>query len=67
MGMKKWWTVVKLVDNARPEAITIVRKGKMTKRGVTGLAKRYFLKKKVVKDFKTAGFRHVYTDKRPRY
>lgn len=67
MGMKRWWTVVKLVDAERPEAITIVRKGKMTKKGLNKLAKKYNNKLNVIKKFKTAAFRHVLSAKKPRY
>ena len=69
MAQKIWWTVVRIVDEAREEALTIVRKGKMSKTGITGLVKKHIHKHKTIskKTYKTTAFRHVLTDKRPKF
>ena len=69
MAQKIWWTVVRIIDEARKEALTIVRKGKMSKNGIIGLAKKHVNKHKTIskKTYKTTAFRYVLDDKRPKF
>lgn len=69
MAQKIWWTVVRIIDEARDEALTIVRKGKMSNNGMTRLAKKHIHKHKTIskKTYKTTAFRYVLTDKKPKF
>jgi len=69
MSQKVWWTVVRIVDEARLEALTIVRKGKMSKKGITKLAVKHVNKYKTIskETYKTTAYRHVFSDKKPRF
>lgn len=69
MAQKIWWTVVRIVDEAREEALTIVRKGKMSEKGIAGLVKKHIHIHKTIskKTYKTTAFRYALADKRPKF
>lgn len=65
--MKRWWTVIKIGQH-KAEPVIIVKKGKMSKSGITKAIKRA-----VNRDNRTSttvlacGYRYVFQERRPKY